>query len=212
MEEKKPLFRLEVVENAADMMLCSLYFVLCSIPLVTIGAAATAMHYALRRSHDCSGSPTKDFFSSFRHNFVQATVIWLVIAAIAAVLVGNFWLAQAWESELVPFVKAAIAVMGVLLLAETALVFPMLARFRNSIGQLMKNSLLLALLHPLKTLILIFFMVLPVGLSLVLPEKFSVIVTLWTLGLSGASAYLAQMLIIPIFDSLEKTGENQEGE
>lgn len=207
--EKKPLIKIETVEKAADMMLCSLYFVLCSVPLVTIGASATAMHYALRRCHDECGSTTKDFFSSFKRNFLQATGIWLILVLIGAALMGNFWLAQEWESGIVPFVKAAIAVAALLTLAETALVFPMLARFQNSVFGLMKNSLLLAMFHPVKTAVLIAFMVLPVGLSLLLPEFFSVIVALWSLGLSGASAYMAQMLIIPMFNQIEKPGEEE---
>lgn len=202
---------LQALETMCDIMLAGLYFVLCSIPIVTIGASATAMHYALRQHHDDNGSLTKDFFASFKRNFRQATVIWLMLLAAAAIVLGNYWLLQDWENSATPIILAAMAVMSLLILVETVMVFPMLARFDNSIGGLMKNSLILAMLHPVRTAALAVITVLPVAVSVLLPELFSAVVAMWALGLCGGSAYLAQLLIIPMYNAIENSADSQEG-
>ena len=63
------------MEKVADLIVINLLFILCSIPIVTIGASATAMHYTLRRWREGQGSLAKDFFRSFRLNFRQATAL-----------------------------------------------------------------------------------------------------------------------------------------
>lgn len=202
---------LQALEAMSDVMLTSLYFVLCSIPVVTIGASATAMHYALRNVHDNNGSVTKDFFSSFKRNFRQATVIWLILLVAGALLLGNFWLLQDWQSTLTPVIKIAMTVMSVLILTEAAMVFPMLARFENSIDALMRNSLILAMLHPFRTAGMIALTALPVAVSVLMPELFGVVVAVWTLGLCGGSAYLVQLLVIPMYDKNENAADSQKG-
>lgn len=210
--EKKRRFPLGAFERMGDIMLCSILFVLCGIPIVTIGASATAMHYALRRCHDESGSLIKDFFSSFLRNFRQATCIWLILVAVGAVIVVNFWLVQEWTGEFAFVVQAALCIMSLLTLAEAGIAFPMLARFDNTVGSILKNSLMVAVFNPPQMLLSVAITALPVVLSLILPEMFSLIVAVWTLALCGAGAYLIQLLIIPIFNRMEHGDKKSEEE
>ena len=202
---------LQALESMFDIMLVGFCFVLCSIPVITVGASATAMHYALRRCHDKSGSVAKDFFSAFKVNFRQATVVWLILLAAGAALLCNYWLLQEWQSELTPVVRVAMGIMCVLVLAETVMVFPMIARFENSVAALMRNSLLLALLHPVRALALMALTALPVVLGWHLPELVPVVAAFWMLGLGGGSAYLAQRILIPVYDKIESAVQPQEG-
>lgn len=55
-------------------------WLLCSVPLVTLGASTCAMLTALtalRREEDCGA---KAFFGAFRRYFGKATVLWLLMA------------------------------------------------------------------------------------------------------------------------------------
>ena len=63
-----------------------LWFV-CSIPIVTIGASTTALYYAaLKVVRDEDSHVGAAFFRSFRQNFRQATVLWLILLGIGAFL------------------------------------------------------------------------------------------------------------------------------
>lgn len=65
----------------------SLLWLLCSIPVVTIGAASCA---ALGEFSDPENfyqhKLVRDYFQRFRHCFVQSTLIWLLFAAVLGLL------------------------------------------------------------------------------------------------------------------------------
>ena len=68
------------LSRMADLMIMNLVVTICCIPIVTIGASITAMHYVmlkLVRGED--GYIVKDFFKSFKQNFKQSTIIWLIM-------------------------------------------------------------------------------------------------------------------------------------
>ena len=65
----------------------NLLWAICSIPIVTIGAATTGLYYVmLKLARGEEGNVTKMFFRSFRENFKQATVLWLILLAVGLFL------------------------------------------------------------------------------------------------------------------------------
>ena len=70
-----------------DALVLNILWMVCCIPLVTVGAATTAVYYvALKLARDEEGYVISSFFKSFKENFRQATALWLVLAAGAAAL------------------------------------------------------------------------------------------------------------------------------
>ena len=88
------------MEKVGDLLLINLLFVVCSLPVVTIGASATAMYYVLGRIRRQEGTVTKDFFRSFRENFRQASLYWGVLLLVALALYWNFRLISGWTGTL----------------------------------------------------------------------------------------------------------------
>ena len=63
-----------------------LWFI-CCIPIVTAGASTTALFYVtLKMVRNEEGNITKAFFSSFKSNFKQSTIIWLILLALGIML------------------------------------------------------------------------------------------------------------------------------
>ena len=83
------------MEKVADLLIINLLFLLFSLPVFTIGASATAMHYCLRRWREGEGKIAKDFMKSFRLNFRQATILWCVFLILAAAVLNAFPVALA---------------------------------------------------------------------------------------------------------------------
>ena len=66
-----------------DVLILNVLWLVCSIPIVTIGASTTAMYYVtLKLARDEDGYTIRSFFKSFKENFRQATVIWLIFLAV----------------------------------------------------------------------------------------------------------------------------------
>lgn len=63
-----------------------LWFI-CCIPVVTAGAATTALYYVtLKMAKNEEGGITKSFFKAFKENFKQSTIVWLILLALGIVL------------------------------------------------------------------------------------------------------------------------------
>ena len=67
----------------------NLLWMLCSIPIITIGASTTALWYAgLKIIREQEYNAAGLFFRSFKQNFKQATVLWLILFA-AGIFLGG---------------------------------------------------------------------------------------------------------------------------
>ena len=141
--------------QVTDCIFLSLFWLLCSFPLVTIGASSAALYdavyYGFRQGDK---HPWGRFFRSFKSNLksgILPGIIYLVIFGFGAWALIQVWNAVAWEQvNIAAFSAAALVVM--LLLGILSIIFPMLSRFNNSLWALLRNSLLLGLLHLPRTL------------------------------------------------------------
>lgn len=204
------LFR--VLSKMADLMILNIIFLICCIPVVTIGASVTALSYVSLKSKDQEeGYVWKSFFRSFRQNFRQSTVIWLLLLALAAVLFMDFRLSGMMEGVMGQAVRIMAGIGGMIWLMLFLYAFPLQARFYNSIGGTMKNALLLALASFPKTLCM---MAVAVGAVIV---TFLNTYTLWygmlvwlLLGFSLV-AWVNSQFLHGIFLKIMPEEESQEG-
>ena len=71
-----PVFRF--LNKMADLCILNLIFLLCCLPIITIGASVTALYsVTLKMSRDQEGYIARSFFKAFKANFKQATSIWI---------------------------------------------------------------------------------------------------------------------------------------
>lgn len=190
------------MEKIADLFMINLLFILCSLPVITIGASATAMHHTLRRWREEKGSISADFFRAFRMNCRQATVLWLAFLALSAVMLANFWIVSSWTGPPYSIVMVMLFVVSAVMLAWISLCFPFLARFDNTTVQIAKNSLLIALVCPVRTLIAVILNLIPVALAVLIPGVFLIGSVLWLVILCSVSGLFIQLLFAPVFDRI----------
>ena len=193
-----PLMR--ILNRVADLMILNLLMIVCCIPVITIGAATTAMHYViLKMVRDEEGYLVKGFFKSFAANFKQATLIWLLMLVVIVVYIGD---AVIFSFSGITFPKplvVAVIAVGVVLLMVGIYVFPLLARFENSIRNTIKNAALIAIGNLPKTILMVILYAVPLVIS-----YFSSYAMLFVFlfGIS-APAYGAAMLYSNIFKKFE---------
>ncbi|MCR5686453.1 MAG: DUF624 domain-containing protein [Lachnospiraceae bacterium] len=160
------------LSRLADLFWLNLLFVVCSLPVFTAGAAATALYYVtLKMAKDQEGYITRSYFKSFKDNFVQATAIWAMTLVVFAVMfldiriVTNRDLADAVGSRAVS--NVVIVAVGVLLIAvmmTLTYVFPILAQFDNTVKNTIKNAFLISIRHLPYTFLMMIITAVPVVL------------------------------------------------
>lgn len=150
------------LNRMADLLILNILMIICCIPIITAGAAFTAMHYViLKMVRGEEGYLIKGFFKSFARNFKQATLIWLLMLLVIAVYVGDSLIfSYSGVTFPKPLVIAVVAVGAILFMISTY-VFPLLARFDNTIKNTIKNAALLSFANLPKTLLMALFYVAP---------------------------------------------------
>ncbi len=124
-----------------------LWFI-CCLPVFTIGASTTALFYvSLKVAKDEEGRLTKAFFHSFKENFRQSTIIWLILLAVGVLLGVDGYVFYHMRFDNALWTLGA-AVFIVLLAAYTIIlmyIFPLLARFDNTVRAMFKNALMIGM-------------------------------------------------------------------
>lgn len=208
---------MQVLNKVADLMWLNILTLICCIPIFTVGASLTAMNYmALKivRGEECY--ITRGFFKSFKMNFKQATLIWLLILLVILILAGDFLIMQKSGIEFHTALKVIIGAIALLVLFTVMYVFPVLAKFENTVLRTIKNAFMMSILQFPKTLLMIVVYVLPPVLAILFPQ---IIPIVFLFGLS-APCFVAALLYNKFFQKLEDQitaanapeGEQQEEE
>lgn len=152
----------------ADLMWLNLLTVVCCIPIFTIGASVTAMHYVcLKMVRDEEGYITKDFFKSFKLNFKQATAIWLIDLAVIAIIIFDFRFIPEMTGGK-KLIYGVVTASSIFVLITTLYVFPLLSHFVNTVRGTIKNAFFMSILALPRTLLMALLLVSPIGLLLLM--------------------------------------------
>jgi len=134
----------------------SIVWLLACIPIITIGAANTALYYTANKvlKHN-RGYVWKDFWGAFRANFKQSTIVWLVTLGLTLLMCFDTYVM--WKFAAAGYGIGKIYIFFTIVLAFVIMwavyVFPYIGRFANTTKAIMKNALLLAFAHLPKTLL-----------------------------------------------------------
>ena len=129
--------------NLTDIILLNAVCIICCLPIITIGPAITALHYVtLKMTKNQEGYIIKDFFKSFRENLKQSTIIWILFLVITLFFYVDLKILKEGDLEVPIFVTYIIYASYLLCCTTIMYVFPVLARFSNSISRTIKNAFL----------------------------------------------------------------------
>lgn len=156
---------LAAMSKAWDAMVATLLFVLCSLPVLTFGAALTAVFSTMMAisQNECS-SVVKKFFSVLRTEFQISTKAWGILLAAGALLAADIWVCWIWADgglAMMGFLKGITVLFGVVYSCSFSYVFSGIARYVVSLSQAFRNSLVLAVQNAGYTvLVLILYFIL----------------------------------------------------
>ena len=155
---------------ACDLMLLNILWLVCSLPIVTLGPATSALCcVSLKLAQDEPVATLRTFFDAFTRNFLQAAALGLIGLALAVVAAADLLYAAALTGGYRVLFLAVAVVICALTLAYWAYAFALHARYRNTVREYIKNALSLAFIAPGRTLLIWVGFAVPVALFLLLP-------------------------------------------
>lgn len=200
--------------KVADLVILNLLAIVCSIPVFTIGASWTAMYFVtIRMVRKEESYIIKDFFRSFRENFKQATVIWLISLVAIGIFAGDIIIYRMIPEQIPKALMIAVLVLAYLVLGTIIYVFPMLSRYHNTIKGTIKNAFLVSVVNIPYTIIFVLLMSIPFIMAVFLIEMAPFVIMV---GFS-LPAYVASIFWVRMFRKFEpkevaESAEETQGE
>ena len=201
--------------RVADLTILNLICLVCCIPIVTIGASLTALFYVtLKMVRNEESYIIKSFFKSFKENFKQSTIINLIMLVTAIMLFFDLNISHNLTGTLSQVLSCIFIAFTFLYLLVFLYIYPLQAKFYNTIKNTFSNSLLMAIRHLPQTIIMLIVSLIPVAV-LFIPDiriQATLLMLVFLMGMS-VIAYINSKFFVKIFDKYipeEKDSQEEE--
>lgn len=198
---------MQFLARIGDMILVNFLFIVCSLPVFTVGASLSALYkVAQDMAIEEDRGSVRRFFRAFRENFRQATATWLLVLVFFIGMGCNLLLIQAYLTGLAAQVcKWLLYVIIFLMLGITAYLFPLIARYENTLRQHFTNASVLAIVKLPRTVAAVALNILPFVIAYFsIPTFIRTMVFWFALGFSMVG-YINSTLFQPVFAQIEQT-------
>lgn len=202
-DPNQPFFKF--MAHWADVFVINLCFLLCCVPIVTIGPALIALYtVTLRMVRGNFDQTARDFWQAFRENLRQGIAVWLLALITGALLALNLYYCYQWQAlspSTLHIVLLCVAVAVLALWAAIVLfVFPVMAQFSSPLWQHLQNALLLSIGALPKTLCAAVLTALPVYIASLSETAFTGTAIVLLAGGFALVSFLKAQLFVAAFD------------
>ena len=137
------------LNKMADLILLNLIFLLCCIPVVTIGPAITALYaVSLRSVRYGDGYVIQTFFRSFKQNFKQSFVAGMIgLLFVCLLFIDLFFWRNVGSAFMSVFMTVVSVCVGYLVFIVFLWLFPVIAKLENPLRVQIKNAAAMAVAH-----------------------------------------------------------------
>ncbi|MCD8353195.1 MAG: YesL family protein [Clostridiales bacterium] len=190
-----------LLNRMIDLIFLNVIWVVCSLPIVTLGATTTALYdVTLRMAFREDTGLYRAFFRAFRKNLKKGTLLFLLTAGVGAVLVLDFLAASSWDIGFRFVFQVVILSVGYFYLAAVSHAFPALAYFGGGVWESIRHGFLLAMKNSIFTIFIMLLDVLPILIFLFSPTYApQALFVLLIIGFSLV-AYLNSLHLARLFD------------
>lgn len=192
-----------------EIALLHLLWLICSIPIITIGASTTAVHYVCIKLIKGEEMAVKDaFFKSFKQNIIQSTIIWSMFIVFAIGLGSSFVYLFLVSKDSNTILKILIGITTLIVVLSYVYTLPLIARYMNTLKKQILNSVMISVRYLDRTvkIILMFAVFIAIGFYSV-----TIAVVLFLL-LATCIFYVITSYMLPVYDFLEQHLNSQEDE
>lgn len=193
-----------------DLVWINILTLICCLPVVTAGAAISAMYKVLiKMAMEDAGGLTRMYFGALKSNFKQATKIWLPTLLVLLVMMSNAWILHQGifdgNQVLLTATGISIGVITIIIVLFQIYAFSLIAFFENTVKQTAKNALLLMLAYFPRSICMLVILLFPLALMM-LSDWFFFLWGLYGLSVPG---YINAMLLGRIFRKTQEVSTSE---
>ncbi len=133
-----PLYKFML--HLKDVFLINMMWLLCSIPIVTMGAATVAAYtITLKMVNDEEGYIIRPFWREFKANIKKGSILGVIVLVASYAIYLDFQMFHVAEKHNTMFLVIGVVAIF-LLFMHGIFAFPLMARYENTVIQTMRNS------------------------------------------------------------------------
>lgn len=165
-----PLMR--ALTKVADLMILNFLTILCCLPIVTAGAAITALHYqVLKMVRNEDNYVARGYFKAFKENFKQATIVWLLLLLAVLFIIFDYTvIGFSEEGGMAYWYGVVLGAFAIFIAFTATMVFPIMAKFSNTTIRTIKNAMAISVLKFPQTILMLIMYSIPVLITLFLMQ------------------------------------------
>ncbi|HIV42218.1 MAG TPA: DUF624 domain-containing protein [Candidatus Mediterraneibacter guildfordensis] len=196
------------LNKICDMVCLNVLWLICCIPVFTIGASTTALYTVmLKMVKNEEGYIFRGFFKAFKENFKQSTIMWLILLALGIVCYIDYRVAGVIAGTPGLILRGVFFLFGFILFSVMIYVFPLTARYENMVRATFRNALLLTVGRFPYTLLMVAVAVIAVIASLWNSVTLMFAIPLWFLIGGSLLAWINSFILWRVFSVF---GDNEE--
>lgn len=200
------------LSRLGDIMILNILYLVCCLPVITAGAASTALYSCVLNLDEPTEQPVfRRFFRAFCAGFGKSTALFAIWTAGMLLVLLNGWFYLYLLRNLESWFRVLTLLPAVLILLTSSYLFPLQAGFENSLPQLLKNAVSLTVVHLPATVVITLLNCIPGLLLYFKTDVFLYLWAVWTLFGFALIAYLNGYFLKKIFRMHlpEKTTEEE---
>ncbi|WP_312092908.1 DUF624 domain-containing protein [Niallia sp.] len=187
-----------VCEKFANLLILNILWLICCLPILTIGPATSAMLSVIRQwklYQDTSS--LRNFVYYFRENFKYSFIIGLFWLLYGTLLFFNLFYLNQDQTVLKIMMTIPLLAVTILILFASTYILPLISHYKVSLAKAVKHAFLLSIIYFPTT-----FLILAVFLLLIVIVKYVPIMSLVIFSIGALFQYsLCQKVFDKIGDS-----------
>ena len=198
---------MQFLGRIVDLAIVNLMTIACMIPVVTAGAALSAMNNVL--IHLFRKDETyvwKMYIRSFRQNLKQGMALGLLYLGVGILIVVELLMLRGLDSPAATVMMIVLTVLGICIYVTGVYAFALQSRYENTVKGTLKNAAGLALSHPGRSLGMVAIWAAWAVLLWYIHGIALLVFVIYGLSLP---AFLCTMIYDPIFQKMEADNEQE---
>lgn len=200
----------QILTLLGNLIILNLLWLVTSLPIITVGASTSALYAVVFKYADGTDDEVlKPYFKAFISGFKQSTLLWIPMCLVMVILgVDAYYLLSHGDSNIATWLWIPFFVLVAVLLLLHTYAFPQIARFETGLRDILRNSVLMFILHFFQSIGMIVLNLVPWAMMLVLPEIFAQTGIFWVLYGASGIAYFNARVLLKIFKKHEPEPED----
>ncbi|MCM1257457.1 MAG: DUF624 domain-containing protein [Roseburia sp.] len=133
------------IDKIGKIIILNLFWIVFSLPVVTMGASTTALLYSSMKVQTGEGYWYENFWKSFKENFKQATAIFLLYALLGAFLAMDFMMGGQTKGHFGLVMQGIAGIVFVPYFLSLLYVFGVQSRFVNTVKDTIRYAFFMSL-------------------------------------------------------------------